>query len=69
MGGAPRPQGGPASELQAREDTERTFLALCIASPQEGAQMLETLDVEEHFSSPLCDGPRRGCGRGAWPSR
>jgi DNA primase len=41
------------SELTRREETERAFLALCIASPEEGAAALEGLDVDEHFSSGL----------------
>ena len=49
-GGGPRPRGG---DLSRREDTERAFLALCIASPQEGALALSDLDVDEHFSSGL----------------
>jgi DNA primase len=39
--------------LSGREDAERAFLALCIASPEDGAQMLASVDVEEHFSSEL----------------
>jgi hypothetical protein len=39
--------------LSGREETERAFLALCIASPEEGARALEGLDVDEHFSSEL----------------
>ncbi len=39
--------------LSGREETERAFLALCIASPAEGADALEGLDVDEHFSSEL----------------
>jgi hypothetical protein len=39
--------------LSGREDVERAFLALCIASPQEGVLALEGLDVEEDFSSEL----------------
>jgi DNA primase len=39
--------------LSGREDVERAFLALCIASPQEGVLALEGLDVEEDFSSDL----------------
>jgi DNA primase len=53
-GGRPasaRPQR--AGEMTRREDTERAFLALCIASPDEGARALESLDLEEHFSSGL----------------
>jgi DNA primase len=41
------------SELTRREETERAFLALCIASPEEGAAALKGLDVDEHFSSGL----------------
>jgi DNA primase len=44
---------GAGGELLAREETELAFLALCIASPQEGAEALAGLDLEEHFSSPL----------------
>ncbi|HEV7162222.1 MAG TPA: DNA primase [Solirubrobacteraceae bacterium] len=40
-------------EMTRREDTERAFLALCIASPQEGAQALAGLELDEHFSSSL----------------
>ncbi len=42
-----------ASEMTRREETERAFLALCIASPEEGARALAGLDVDEHFSSEL----------------
>ncbi|HLM87235.1 MAG TPA: DNA primase [Solirubrobacteraceae bacterium] len=42
-----------ASEMTRREETERAFLALCIASPEEGALALEGLDVDEYFSSGL----------------
>ncbi len=38
-------------ELSRRAETERTFLALCVASPAEGAQALKELDPEEHFTS------------------
>jgi DNA primase len=48
--GPPRPAAG---ELLAREETERAFLSLCIASPKEGAAALASLDLEEHFSSAL----------------
>jgi DNA primase len=44
---------GRAPGLMRREDTERAFLALCIASPDEGARALEGLDVDEHFASEL----------------
>jgi len=52
--------GSPASEsgrsgggLSRRTDTERAFLALCIASPEEGARALADVDVDEHFASDL----------------
>jgi DNA primase len=45
--------GGRGGALSGREDTERAFLALCIASPEEGAKALESLAVDEHFSSEL----------------
>jgi DNA primase len=54
-GGERRANGSGArvAGLSGREETERAFLALCIASPEEGARALEGLDVEEHFSSEL----------------
>jgi DNA primase len=45
-----RARSGPVSR---RGDTERAFLALCIAAPEEGAVALAGLDVEEDFSSDL----------------
>ncbi len=39
--------------VSGREETERAFLALCIASPEEGRQALESVDVEEDFASEL----------------
>jgi DNA primase len=38
-------------DLARRAETERTFLALCIATPAEGEQALAELDPEEHFTS------------------
>jgi hypothetical protein len=35
------------------EETERAFLALCIAAPELGRPALESLDVDQHFSSEL----------------
>jgi DNA primase len=55
-GGRERPVNGARAggkTLSGREDAERAFLALCIASPDDGAQMLASVDVEEHFSSEL----------------
>jgi DNA primase len=43
--------GGDAPPLATRgESTERTFLALCIASPGAGAQALAELSPSEHFT-------------------
>jgi DNA primase len=47
------PSGARAGGLSRREETERTFLVLCIASPEEGAKALEGLEVDEHFASEL----------------
>jgi DNA primase len=44
---------GRAAALSGRAETERAFLALCIASPEEGAVALSAQDVDEHFSSEL----------------
>ncbi|MCW3068224.1 MAG: primase [Solirubrobacterales bacterium] len=44
-----RARGGASG----REETEQAFLALCISSPQEGKQALESLDIDEHFASEL----------------
>jgi DNA primase len=55
-GGRARPSngaGGRVAGLPRRDEAERAFLALCIASPEEGAQALAGLDVEEHFESDL----------------
>jgi DNA primase len=47
------PQAAGRGDLSRREDTERAFLALCIASPEEGERALASLDVDEHFASDL----------------
>ena len=44
---------GRGKPLDGRENTERAFLALCLAAPEEGARALSDLDVDEHFSSEL----------------
>jgi DNA primase len=44
---------GRSAALSGRAETEQAFLALCIASPEEGAVALSALDVDEHFSSEL----------------
>ena len=51
-GQAPQRVARPA-EMTRREDTERAFLALCIASPVEGAEALASLEIDEHFSGGL----------------
>jgi DNA primase len=43
----------PSKAMHGREDTERAFLALCIAAPEEGEQALSSLDIDEYFSSEL----------------
>ena len=68
------PQSGPPAIAGAsppppprhsrREETERTFLALCIASPEEGEQALESLNVDEHFTSELLQRAARHLGAG-----
>jgi DNA primase len=50
--------------LSRREETERTFLALCIASPEDGGQALASLDVDEHFTSELLQRAARHLGAG-----
>jgi DNA primase len=50
--------------LSRREETERTFLALCIASPEEGAQALGSLEMDEHFTSELLRRAARHLGAG-----
>jgi DNA primase len=44
---------GRVAGLARREEAERAFLALCIASPEEGAAALASLDVDSHFESEL----------------
>ena len=56
---APKPDGGepaaapkaPARALSARERREQALLAMCIASPGEGRELLQRLTAE-HLSSP-----------------
>ena len=54
----------PPTGLSRREETERTFLALCIASPEEGEQALESMNVDEHFTSELLQRAARHLGAG-----
>jgi DNA primase len=53
--GAPRRGASSArpGAVSRREDTERAFLALCIAAPEEGSAALHGLDVEQDFSGDL----------------
>jgi DNA primase len=60
-GGGRTPAAAPAPEspvaaaprpLSARERREQALLALCIASPGDGREVLEQLD-DDHFSSPV----------------
>jgi DNA primase len=52
--GSPSGESGRSGGgLSRRTDTERAFLALCIASPEEGARALADVDVDEHFASDL----------------
>jgi DNA primase len=45
--------GARNGALSRRGDTERAFLALCLAAPEEGAKALAGVDVGEDFSSEL----------------
>ena len=51
--GTPKRQAVRSRTLTRREDTERAFLALCIASPEQGAVALAGLNIEQDFSSEL----------------
>ncbi len=43
----------PSRRLSRREDTERAFLALCLAGPEQGESALAEIDVERYFTSAL----------------
>lgn len=43
--------GGATRSAGRRDDPERAFLALCIASPEEGAAALAAMNVEADFST------------------
>jgi DNA primase len=51
--GARNAQAQARPRSSHREDTERAFLALCVAAPEEGASMLADVDIEQDFSSDL----------------
>jgi DNA primase len=49
--GAEPPTRRTPTILSRREETERAFLALCIAAPQAGAEALAALDLARHFTN------------------
>jgi DNA primase len=49
----PAAGNGARAALDRREQTERAFLALCLALPEEGEQRLASADLEELFSAPM----------------
>ena len=50
----PRPSpNGARAALDRREQSERAFLAYCLALPEEGERRLEEADLDELFSSPV----------------
>ena len=51
--GRGRPATAPRAALDRREQTERTFLALCIALPDQGRDALRRVDLDRHFTSAL----------------
>src|SRR5207245_3842276 len=53
QGTGTRSNGAKGAQIPRREEAERAFLALCIASPEEGTQALASVDVDEHFDSEL----------------
>ena len=42
----------PRTALVKREQSERAFLAYCLALPDEGEQRLAAVDIEDYFSAP-----------------
>ena len=50
-GRAPSPNGARAA-LDRREQSERAFLAYCLALPEEGEERLAAADLDELFSAP-----------------
>ena len=49
--GSPRANGAHAA-LDRREQSERAFLAYCLALPEEGEERLAAADLEQLFSAP-----------------
>jgi DNA primase len=66
-GGGAQTEGGERAGTESaaptalgrREHTERAFLALCIASPEDGTRALAELDLDESFSSERLRGAAR----------
>jgi DNA primase len=50
--GAAVPQNGARAALDRREQSERAFLAYCLALPDEGEARLAAADIDELFSAP-----------------
>jgi DNA primase len=46
-----RGAAAPRAALDRREQTERTFLALCIALPEPGRDALRRVDLDQHFTT------------------
>lgn len=60
LAAAPGPAAGKAggasrsrAPVDRREESERAFLALCIALPEEGRRALASVDLERHFTGTL----------------
>ena len=51
-GRPPRAANGARQALDRREQSERAFLALCVALPELGEEKLGALDLDAVFSSP-----------------
>jgi DNA primase len=50
--GPARDANGARAVLDRREQSERAFLAYCLALPEEGEERLASADLDELFSSP-----------------
>jgi DNA primase len=51
--GSARSASAPGTALDKREQTERTFLSLCIALPDVGAKALDGIDLDRHLTGAL----------------
>ena len=49
---APHEPVDPRTALARREQSERAFLAFCLALPEEGERRLADVDLEDYFSAP-----------------